>query len=141
MLRPFNSTNLAKQSSTFISSKASNTLPIFPPGKVTRGSTDHSSIVFLESPESMSAFANASVSEEAPSQLLTGYNITRWLVIFISYREIFAVTEIISSDIPFFSEALERRGRGMNTVVSLVGDRCESKILVAELIKSNEEER
>jgi hypothetical protein len=37
---------------------------------------------------------------------------------------------------PFFCKTLERRGRGMDSIISLVGDGGKSKILVAEVTKT-----
>ena len=134
-LSPFNSTNLAKHASTSISSRASNTLPLSPPGKVTRGSTDQSAIVFLESPASRSAFPKASVSDDAPSQLLQVASFEHILFVFVSCwgNETPKILQICITwfHSPFLCKTLERRGRGMHSIVSLVGDRCEAKILVA----------
>lgn len=38
----------------------------------------------------------------------------------------------VSLHSPFLCETLERRGRGMDTIISFVGDGGKSKILVAE---------
>lgn len=140
-LSPFNSTNLAKHSSTSISSKASKTLPFSPPGKVTRGSTDQSAIVFLESPESMSALPKASVSDDAPSQLL--YHVG---IVFVTCRlknslirhhdlEMMHCNRYYNNmyttfHLPFFCKTLKRRGRCMNAIITLVRDRSKSKFLV-----------
>ena len=70
LFNEFNSTNNFRQSSTFVSSSASNTLPFpAPPGCSTLGSTVHSLIVSTERPASMSALPKASSAISMPSQL------------------------------------------------------------------------
>lgn len=130
--KPFNSTNFAKQSSTSISSRASNTLPLSPPGNVTRGSTDHSSIVFLESPDLRSALPNGSVPEDAPSQLLCIHNeIHVCKTKYCNFGRLIKHQSRIQNivNLPLLCKSFKWRRRCMNTIISLIRDRSKSKFL------------